>query len=153
MIDISLEVINNEWVLVLDVTGEQNETVLKTKDTFVDKNIKVLAQAAPGSVVIPNIDIPAQPEIVNNGNGFTINVSETAAITPEFTQGYISDINDAVVLVQGSIDIPETKLEVSMISASARPAGYSYRRTSATAGYNDDTLSNDLDVFQGNYTT
>ena len=79
-------------------------------------------------------------------NQYEIKAKSTVTVTPIVTSGWVNSVDDKVIETENIITLNKTILESGLT-----PDGSIYR-VSATEGYNEEKLSKDIDVFQGEIT-
>ena len=144
----AISVINNVWTVneVLDNDSGLNKT-LATAGKFLDRNIKISVVPQSGSVTLTNnSDVTQTINLNKTTNQYEIKAKSTVTVTPIVTSGWVNSVDDKVIETENIITLNKTTLEYGLT-----PDGSIYR-VSATEGYNEEKLSKDIDVFQGEIT-
>lgn len=141
----AISVINNVWTVneVIDNDSGLDKT-LATAGKFLDRNIKISIVPQSGSVTLTNNSDVTQTINLNKAtNQYEIKAKSTVTVTPIVTSGWVNSVDDKVIETENIITLNKTILESGLT-----PDGSIYR-VSATEGYNEEKLSKDIDVFQG----
>ena len=144
----AISVINNVWAVneVIDNDSGLDKT-LATAGKFLDRNIKISIVPQSGSVTLTNNSNVTQTINLNKTtNQYEIKAKSTVTVTPIVTSGWVNSVDDKVIETENIITLNKTTLEYGLT-----PDGSIYR-VSATEGYNEEKLSKDIDVFQGEIT-
>ena len=144
----AISVINNAWTVneVIDNDSGINKT-LATAGKFLDRNIKISIVPQSGSVILTNnSDVTQTINLNKTTNQYEIKAKSIVTVTPIVTSGWVNSVDDKVIETENIITLNKTTLESGLI-----PDGSIYR-VSATEGYNEEKLSKDIDVFQGEIT-
>ena len=144
----AISVINNVWAVneVIDNDSGLDKT-LATAGKFLDRNIKISIVPQSGSVTLTNNSNVTQTINLNKTtNQYEIKAKSIVTVTPIVTSGWVNSVDDKVIETENIITLNKTTLEYGLT-----PDGSIYR-VSATEGYNEEKLSKDIDVFQGEIT-
>ena len=144
----AISVINNAWTVneVIDNDSGLDKT-LATAGKFLDRNIKISIVPQSGSVILTNnSDVTQTINLNKTTNQYEIKAKSIVTVTPIVTSGWVNSIDDKVIETENIITLNKTTLEYGLT-----PDGSIYR-VSATEGYNEEKLSKDIDVFQGEIT-
>lgn len=143
----------NNWELNEVSESKEFNVTLSTAGSFVDRNIELHIEASEGKAVIEPVTLTVNPEINYNSekDNYTITISKTTQLSPEVTPGWIEQGTPGNVTITGGIEVNKTNMTSALISDSTTNSGYSYYRTSASAGYNDKDLNSDIEVYQGDF--
>ena len=144
----AISVINNAWTVneVIDNDSGINKT-LATAGKFLDRNIKISIVPQSGSVILTNnSDVTQTINLNKTTNQYEIKAKSIVTVTPIVTSGWVNSVDDKVIETENIITLNKTTLESGLI-----PDGSIYR-VSATEAYNEEKLSKDIDVFQGEIT-
>ena len=144
----AISIINNVWTVneVIDIDSGLDKT-LATAGKFLDRNIKISIVPQSGSVTLTNnSDVTQTINLNKTTNQYEIKAKSTVTITPIVTSGWVNSVDDKVIETENIITLNKTTLESGLT-----PDGSIYR-VSATEGYNEERLSKDIDVFQGEIT-
>ena len=144
----AISVINNAWTVneVIDNDSGLDKT-LATAGKFLDRNIKISIVPQSGSVILTNSsDVTQTINLNKTTNQYEIKAKSTVTVTPIVTSGWVNSVDDKVIETENIITLNKTILESGLT-----PDGSIYR-VSATEGYNEEKLSKDIDVFQGEIT-
>ena len=144
----AISVINNVWTVneVLDNDSGLNKT-LATAGKFLDRNIKISIVPQSGSVTLTNnSDVTQTINLNKTTNQYEIKAKSTVTVIPIVTSGWVNSVDDKVIETENIITLNKTTLE------SGLTPDCSIYRVSATEGYNEEKLSKDIDVFQGEIT-
>lgn len=125
---------------------------LKTAGTFVDRDIKINVTAKEGEVTLPETDLTITPIIkyVNSSDSYQVAVSGNTTVVPQVTEGWVDNVSNGIIYVNGTLNLDATKLNGALVVDTSQDSGYSVYRTTATKGYNENNLTFDIDVYQGN---
>ena len=144
----AISVINNAWTVneVIDNDSGLDKT-LATAGKFLDRNIKISIVPQSGSVILTNnSDVTQTINLNKTTNQYEIKAKSTVTVIPIVTSGWVNSVDDKVIETENIITLNKTTLESGLT-----PDGSIYR-VSATEGYNEEKLSKDIDVFQGEIT-
>ena len=144
----AISVINNVWAVneVIDNDSGLDKT-LATAGKFLDRDIKISIVPQSGSVTLTNNSNVTQTINLNKTtNQYEIKAKSIVTVTPIVTSGWVNSVDDKVIETENIITLNKTTLEYGLT-----PDGSIYR-VSATEGYNEEKLSKDIDVFQGEIT-
>ena len=144
----AISIINNVWTIneVIDNDSGLDKT-LATAGKFLDRNIKISIVPQSGSVTLTNnSDVIQTINLQKTTNQYEIKAKSTVTVTPIVTSGWVNSVDDKVIETENIITLNKTTLESGLT-----PDGSIYR-VSATEGYNEEKLSKDIDVFQGEIT-
>lgn len=144
----AISVINNAWTVneVIDNDSGLDKT-LATAGKFLDRNIKISIVPQSGSVILTNnSDVTQTINLNKTTNQYEIKAKSTVTVTPIVTSGWVNSVDDKVIETENIITLNKTTLEYGLTPDS------SIYRVSATEGYNEEKLSKDIDVFQGEIT-
>ena len=144
----AISIINNVWTIneVIDNDSGLDKT-LATAGKFLDRNIKISIVPQSGSVTLTNnSDVIQTINLNKTTNQYEIKAKSTVTVTPIVTSGWVNSVDDKVIETENIITLNKTTLESGLT-----PDGSIYR-VSATEGYNEEKLSKDIDVFQGEIT-
>lgn len=144
----AISIINNVWTIneVIDNDSGLDKT-LATAGKFLDRNIKISIVPQSGSVTLTNnSDVTQTINLNKTTNQYEVKAKSTVTVTPIVTSGWINSVDDKVIETENIITLNKTALEYGLT-----PDGSTYR-VSATEGYNEEKLSKDIDVFQGEIT-
>ena len=147
----AISVVNNTWNVSEEITTASGfSKILATAGTFLDRNIKITATPKAGTInVAGNVKVTnTEQTIVLNSdtNQYNINIQTGVTLTPTFTEGWISEAAPKNIVVKTTSLLDKTTLE------SGLTADNQLYRVSATKGYNEEKLSKDINVFQGEIT-
>ena len=143
----------NNWQLT-DTSEKITYTkTFKTAGQFVDRDIEIAVSAKEGNVVIPESTITLTPSIVykEDLDKYEVIASENVAVTPQVTEGWVSEATSSIVYIEGKLNLDSTKMTSGLVEDTTQTSGFSVYRTSASKGYNDKALNSDIKVFQGEY--
>ena len=143
----------NNWQLT-DTSEKITYTkTFKTAGQFVDRDIEIAVSAKEGNVVIPESTITLTPSIVykEDLDKYEVIASENVTVTPQVTEGWVSESTPGIVYIEGKLNLDSTKMTGGLVEDTTQTSGFSVYRTSASKGYNDKTLNSDIKVFQGEY--
>ena len=147
----AISVVNNTWNVSEEITTASGfSKTLATAGTFLDRNIKITATPKAGTInVAGNVKVTnTEQTIVLNSdtNQYNVNIQTGVTLTPTLTEGWISEVAPKNIIVKTTSLLDKTTLE------SGLTADNQLYRVSATKGYNEEKLSKDIDVFQGEIT-
>ena len=143
----------NNWQLT-DTSEKITYTkTFKTAGQFVDRDIEIAVSAKEGNVVIPESTITLTPSIVykEDLDKYEVIASENVSVTPQVTEGWVSEATSSIVYIEGKLNLDATKMTGDLVEDTTQTSGFSVYRTSASKGYNDKALNSDIKVFQGEY--
>ena len=143
----------NNWQLT-DTSEKITYTkTFKTAGQFVDRDIEIAVSAKEGNVVIPESTITLTPSIVykEDLDKYEVIASENVSVTPQVTEGWVSEATSSIVYIEGKLNLDSTKMTSGLVEDTTQTSGFSVYRTSASKGYNDKALNSDIKVFQGEY--
>ena len=141
----AISVVNNTWNVSEEITTASGfSKTLATAGTFLDRNIKITATPKAGTINVTNTE---QTIVLNSDtNQYNINIQTGVTLTPTLTEGWISEAAPKNIIVKTTSLLDKTTLE------SGLTADNQLYRVSATKGYNEEKLSKDINVFQGEIT-
>lgn len=147
----AISVVNNAWNVSEEITSASGVSkTLATAGTFLDRNIKITAIPKVGTIDIAgNVKVTnTEQTIVLNSdtNQYNVNIQTGVTLTPTLTEGWISEATPKNIVVKTTSLLDKTILE------SGLTADNQLYRVSATKGYNEEKLSKDINVFQGEIT-
>ena len=143
----------NNWQLT-DTSEKITYTkTFKTAGQFVDRDIEIAVSAKEGNVAIPESTITLTPSIVykEDLDKYEVIARENVAVTPQVTEGWVSEATPSIVYIEGKLNLDSTKMTSGLVEDTTQTSGFSVYRTSASKGYNDKALNSDIKVFQGEY--
>ena len=143
----------NNWQLTDTSEKITYIKTFKTAGQFVDRDIEIAVSAKEGNVTIPESTITLTPSIVykEDLDKYEVIASENVAVTPQVTEGWVSEATSSIVYIEGKLNLDSTKMTSGLVEDTTQTSGFSVYRTSASKGYNDKALNSDIKVFQGEY--
>lgn len=143
----------DNWELNGVLSTNEYNTTLTTAGSFVDRNIELHIRTPEGKATISNVTLTVDPEINYDSkkDNYKITVSNTVQLSPDVTPGWIEQGTSGNVTITGGIELNKSEMASSLITDESTNSGYIYYRTSASAGYNDNNLNSDIEVYQGEF--
>lgn len=145
---------NGVWNLIDTINSKEYSKKLKTSGSFVDKDIQITLLNNEGKIDYPDsirIENPNASFSLKNEDIYTIHIDGNNTFSPNFTPGWVENIEPIQLSINGEIEVPATKMYSGLIESTSKPSGYDKYITRATMGYNEKDLTNNLDVYQGDY--
>ena len=140
---------NETWTLEEEILSPSYDKTLKTAGTFLDRNINIILKPKKGNVELSSTSKIEQKITVTNDDRYAIKATSTVTVTPNVANGWVDVVNGKDITDENIIYLNRTRLESGLVADESTLSGSSCYRVSATQGYNEEQLTKDIAVFQG----
>lgn len=146
--------VETKWVTDETQQSQAQTYTLQTSGKYVDKDIELNITARTGSVKLNNKEIEIEHQIMPNGSNYLIITQQNENLAPSIVnEGWVAqkDLTAGTLTLAGSTPVEKTILNKNLVASDIDLAGYSAYRVTASKGYNDTVITEDISVYQGDF--
>lgn len=144
----AISIVNNVWAVDESITSSTGvEKMLATAGTFLDRNIKISIVPQPGKITLTDdSDTQQVLTLSSDTDKYEVKATSTITVTPNISEGWVDSVETKIIKSENTLYLDKTVLNAGLTSDNL------FYRISASKGYNEEELSKNINVFQGEVT-